>query len=79
MKAIQASLNLFEKNTDLEKGPRVAFLEVVAELRDPGLLIVLCFLYYWLRHEHLYTGRILVLAYVYYNKCFPYSIIIITY
>lgn len=36
MKAIQASLDLFEKQTDLEKGPRVAFLEVIAELRDPG-------------------------------------------
>ncbi|KAI8425213.1 hypothetical protein MSG28_007028, partial [Choristoneura fumiferana] len=36
MKAIEVSLNLFEKQTDLEKGPQVAFLRVVAELRDPG-------------------------------------------
>ena len=36
MKAVQSSLNLFEKNTDLEKGPRVAFINVIAELRDPG-------------------------------------------
>ncbi|KOB79417.1 Uncharacterized protein OBRU01_00328 [Operophtera brumata] len=35
MKAIQTSLNLFEKQTDLEKGPQIAFMEVVAELRDP--------------------------------------------
>lgn len=36
MKAIQTSLNLFEAQTDLEKGPNVAFMEVIAELRDPG-------------------------------------------
>lgn len=36
MKAIQSSLDLFEKQTDLEKGPRVAFMEVIAELKDPG-------------------------------------------
>ncbi|KAF9414328.1 hypothetical protein HW555_007725, partial [Spodoptera exigua] len=37
MKAVQASLNLFETQTDLEKGPRVAFMEVIAELRDPDI------------------------------------------
>ncbi|KAI8425212.1 hypothetical protein MSG28_007028, partial [Choristoneura fumiferana] len=37
MKAIEVSLNLFEKQTDLEKGPQVAFLRVVAELRDPDI------------------------------------------
>nr|CAB3508098.1 unnamed protein product [Spodoptera littoralis] len=37
MKAVQTSLNLFEKQTDLEKGPRVAFMEVIAELRDPDI------------------------------------------
>ncbi|KAJ8713922.1 hypothetical protein PYW08_007542 [Mythimna loreyi] len=37
MKAVQCSLDLFEKNTDLEKGPNVAFNEVIAELRDPDL------------------------------------------
>ncbi|XP_028032579.1 dynein beta chain, ciliary-like isoform X2 [Bombyx mandarina] len=37
MKAIQSSLDLFEKQTDLEKGPRVAFLEIIAELRDPDI------------------------------------------
>lgn len=36
MKAIEVSLNLFETQTDLEKGPQVAFLKVIAELRDPG-------------------------------------------
>lgn len=42
MKAIQSSLDLFEKQTDLEKGPRVAFLEIIAELRDPGNLFNNC-------------------------------------
>ncbi|KAL0819776.1 hypothetical protein ABMA28_007817 [Loxostege sticticalis] len=37
MKAIQSSLDLFEKQTDLEKGPRVAFMEVIAELKDPDI------------------------------------------
>ncbi|VVD05318.1 unnamed protein product [Leptidea sinapis] len=37
MKAIQSSLDLFEKQTDLEKGPRVAFMEVVVELKDPDI------------------------------------------
>ncbi|KOB71033.1 Dynein heavy chain 9, axonemal, partial [Operophtera brumata] len=37
MKAIQTSLNLFEKQTDLEKGPQVPFMKVVAELRDPDI------------------------------------------
>lgn len=36
MKAIQTSLDLFEKQTDLEKGPRVAFMEIIVELKDPG-------------------------------------------
>lgn len=36
MKAIQTSIDLFEKQTNLEKGPRVAFMEVIAELKDPG-------------------------------------------
>lgn len=36
MKAIQTSLNLFEVQTNLEKGPQTAFLEVLAELKDPG-------------------------------------------
>ncbi|CAB3248911.1 unnamed protein product [Arctia plantaginis] len=35
MKAVQSSLDLFELQTNLEKGPRVAFNEVIAELRDP--------------------------------------------
>ncbi|CAH2045643.1 unnamed protein product, partial [Iphiclides podalirius] len=38
MKAIQTSLDLFEKQTDLEKGPRVAFMEVIAELKDPDIV-----------------------------------------
>ncbi|XP_068619246.1 dynein beta chain, ciliary-like [Battus philenor] len=38
MKAIQASLDLFEKQTDLEKGPRVAFVQVIAELKDPDIV-----------------------------------------
>ncbi|KAJ0173728.1 hypothetical protein K1T71_010877 [Dendrolimus kikuchii] len=37
MKAIQSSLDLFERQTDLEKGPRVAFMEITAELRDPDI------------------------------------------
>ncbi|XP_039757462.1 dynein beta chain, ciliary-like [Pararge aegeria] len=37
MKAVQSSLDLFEKQTDLEKGPRVAFMDVIAELRDPDI------------------------------------------
>ncbi|CAH0400414.1 unnamed protein product [Chilo suppressalis] len=37
MKAIQSSLDLFETNTDLEKGPRIAFMTVVAELKDPDI------------------------------------------
>lgn len=36
MKAIQVSLNLFEVQMNLETGPGVAFLEVIAELKDPG-------------------------------------------
>lgn len=36
MKAVQTSLNLFDHNTNLEKGPNVAFMEVIAELRDPS-------------------------------------------
>ncbi|XP_013170954.1 PREDICTED: dynein beta chain, ciliary-like [Papilio xuthus] len=38
MKAIQTSLDLFEKQTDLEKGPRVAFMQVIAELKDPDIV-----------------------------------------
>lgn len=38
MKAVQSSLNLFETQTNLEKGPRIAFMEIIAELRDPGNL-----------------------------------------
>ncbi|OWR50188.1 Dynein beta chain ciliary [Danaus plexippus plexippus] len=37
MKAIKCSLDLFEKQTDLEKGPRVAFMEIMAELKDPDI------------------------------------------
>ncbi|XP_037301353.1 LOW QUALITY PROTEIN: dynein beta chain, ciliary-like, partial [Manduca sexta] len=37
MKAIQSSLDLFERQTDLEKGPRVAFMEILAELKDPDI------------------------------------------
>ncbi|XP_045527512.1 dynein beta chain, ciliary-like [Pieris brassicae] len=37
MKAIQCSLDLFEKQTDLEKGPRVPFMDVIAELKDPDI------------------------------------------
>ncbi|KAI8425202.1 hypothetical protein MSG28_007025 [Choristoneura fumiferana] len=37
MKAIQTSLNLFEVQTNLEKGPQIAFLEVLAELKDPDI------------------------------------------
>ncbi|XP_041969099.1 dynein beta chain, ciliary-like [Aricia agestis] len=40
MKAIKTSLDLFEKQTDLEKGPQVAFMEIVAELRDPDIHFV---------------------------------------
>lgn len=36
MKAIQTSVDLYEKNTNLEKGPQVAFMEIIAELKDPG-------------------------------------------
>lgn len=39
MKAVQSSLDLFERQTDLEKGPRVAFMEVIAELKDPGIYL----------------------------------------
>ncbi|XP_063367395.1 dynein beta chain, ciliary-like [Cydia amplana] len=37
MKAIKSSIDLFELNTDLEKGPQVAFMKVTAELRDPDI------------------------------------------
>ncbi|XP_047526088.1 dynein beta chain, ciliary-like isoform X1 [Pieris napi] len=37
MKAIHCSLDLFEKQTDLEKGPRVPFMDVIAELKDPDI------------------------------------------
>ncbi|XP_075982942.1 dynein beta chain, ciliary-like [Anticarsia gemmatalis] len=37
MKAVQSSLNLFETQTNLEKGPRVAFVDIVAELIDPNI------------------------------------------
>lgn len=36
MKAVNSSLQFFEHQTNLEKGPRVALMEIVAELRDPG-------------------------------------------
>lgn len=36
MKAIQSSMDLFELNTNIEKGPNEAFMEVIAELKDPG-------------------------------------------
>nr|XP_049704637.1 dynein beta chain, ciliary-like [Helicoverpa armigera] len=37
MKAVQVSLDLFEVQTNLETGPRTAFMEVIAELRDPDI------------------------------------------
>lgn len=40
MKAIQCSVDLFEKNTNIEKGPQVAFMEIVTELKDPGIILL---------------------------------------
>ncbi|XP_060805137.1 dynein beta chain, ciliary [Amyelois transitella] len=37
MKAIQTSLNLFEVQTNLEKGPRIAFMNIIVELKDPDI------------------------------------------
>ncbi|GBP61181.1 Dynein heavy chain 17, axonemal [Eumeta japonica] len=37
MKAIQSSLELFETQMNVEKGPNVAFVEVIAELKDPDI------------------------------------------
>lgn len=61
MKAVQSSLDLFETQTNLEKGPRVAFNEVIAELRDPctyldiskGIIIFI---------ETSYTNNIIVIV-----------------
>ncbi|CAB3248907.1 unnamed protein product [Arctia plantaginis] len=37
IKAVQTSVDLFEIQTNLEKGPGVALMEIVAELRDPDI------------------------------------------
>ena len=62
MKAVQCSLDLFEKNTDLEKGPRVAFMEIVAELIDPGNLVVYLWSYLFIfRSYSIYTHKLPVM------------------